>query len=63
MKVLGRLEEGRILSLPELEQIGFELFHVTNIGAVFNKDGSVVSSTVGYLANGFSSQSWVHETS
>ena len=63
LKLMGRLEEGRILTMPEMEAIGYELYHVTNLGASFNSDGSVMCSTVGYLATNFNSQPWVHGTS
>lgn len=32
LKVLGRLPEGAILTLTELEAIGFELYHIQNLG-------------------------------
>lgn len=31
LKVLGRLPEGQILSLEELEEIGFEFYHLTRV--------------------------------
>lgn len=62
LKILGRLEEGRILSITELEQIGFELYHVTNIGAAFNENGYVISSALGYLAKNGDSLPWTHKT-
>lgn len=50
IKVLGRLPEGAILTLEELQQIGFELYHVTNFGASFSaEENSAYHSVFGWL--------------
>ena len=49
LKVLGRLPEGIILTLEELQEIGFEFFHITNLGCAVHEHGSVYNSKLGYL--------------
>lgn len=49
LKVLGRLPEGSILTLEELEKIGFEFYHITNLGCSVHEHGSVYNSALGYL--------------
>ena len=49
LKVLGRLQEGSILTQEELEKVGYEFYLVTNIGASFNDDGSIINRHLGYL--------------
>lgn len=62
LKVLGRLNEGEILSIEKLNEVGFEFYHITNIGGSFNADGSVIHSHLGYLASvgGNSTSNYTH---
>jgi len=38
LKIIGRLQEGQILTLEELERVGFEFYLITNIGNNINED-------------------------
>lgn len=62
LKLNGRLPEGVILTRELMEEIGYEFYHVTNIGAAFNSNGDIINSAVGYLAKNGDSQYWVHKS-
>lgn len=38
LKVLGRLPEGAILTMDELQQVGYEFYHIVNLGTKWIKD-------------------------
>jgi hypothetical protein len=59
LKVIGRVQEGQILTMEQLEELGYEFFHITNIGASFN-EGNIINSKLGYLSQNGSSKPWVH---
>lgn len=47
LKVLGRLPEGTILTMDELEKIGYEFYHIVNLGTNWIKetDSEMVAMT------------------
>lgn len=49
LKVLGRLPEGSILTLEELEKIGFEFYHITNLGCSVHEESTSVWESAGFV--------------
>lgn len=49
LKLKGRLPEGAILTMEELEEVGYEFYLLTNLGFVTNELG-MYNSNLGYIS-------------
>lgn len=49
LKVLGRVAEGQILDLETLNEVGYQLYLLTNLGCNIDTEGDAYHSRLGWL--------------